>query len=145
MGSKRVTGGAGDYLRSFSTEDGNHYRGFHQNFDPAIRRVEMIREARARLTKANNPYDRQYIGSVPVTLILDWCAKNGFTYDQFARREGDIRQRFMRYYLSRDFSKLHTQHTTTRRESSRIVVPNYIGRKHDNQLRHSEDGGSSVA
>jgi hypothetical protein len=143
---KRVTGGAGDYLRSFSTEDGKHYRGFHQNFDPAIRRVEAIREARANLSKANNPYDRRYIGSVPVTLILDWCAKNGCTYDQFARKEGDLRQRFTRYYLSRDFSKLHTQHSTTRvGTGNRIVVPHYIGQKHDNQLRKPEDGGSSVA
>ena len=145
MARRRVTGGAGDYLRSFSTEDGVHYRGFHQNLDPAIRRVELIREAQARRKKADNPFDRQYVGTIPVTVLLDWLHKHGYTYDQFARREGSIRDEFKKYYFTREFSKLHTQHTTTRRESNRIVVPNYIGRKHDNELRRAEGGDSKLA
>jgi len=143
MGSRRRTGGAGDYSRSFSVEDGNFYRGFHQDLAPAIRRTELIREAQSRRSRASNPTDRQYIGSVPQTVLIDWLNARGYTIDQFARREGTIREEFMRYFLSRDFSKLHTQHTTTRRESSRIVVPNYIGGNNgDNQLRGAEDGDS---
>jgi len=143
MASKRRTGGAGDYSRSFSVEDGKFYRGFHQDLGPAIKRVEMIRDAQRLRTRADNPTDRQYIGSVPVVVLLDWLKAHGYTYDQFARREGNIRDEFKRYYLSREFSKLHTQHTTTRRESSRIVVPNYIGGSNgDNELRGVKGGDS---
>ncbi len=144
MARKRRTGGAGDYVRSFATEDGEHYRVHHQELGPAMKRVEQIKQAQdAAKGKVYNPTDRTYIGSVPVTVLTDWLQAHGYTIDQFARREGTIRQDFMKYFLSRDFSKLHTQHTTTRRESGRIVVPDYIGREHGTDKLRSTEGSDS--
>jgi len=90
---------------------------------------------------------RQYIGSVPVVLLQDWLTKHGYTLDQFARREGTIRQEFMKFFLSRDFSKLHVQHSTTRvGTGNRIVVPHYIGGANGNsKLQRPEGGDSSLA
>jgi len=143
MSSKRKTGGAGDYARSFSSEDGVHYRGHHQELGPAMRRVEQIRELQALQNKQNNPTGRTYIGSVPVTVLQDWLAKHNYTWEQWGRKEGTIRQEFMKYFLSREFSKLHVQHSTTRvGTGNRIIVPSYIGGSNGNsKLRPAEDGG----
>lgn len=142
-----MTRAAGDYSRGFVTQDGNHYRTEHQDLDPAMRRVERIRHAQELVKKENNPMGRQYIGSVPVVLLQDWLTKHGYTLDQFARREGTIRQEFMKYFLSRDFSKLHVQHSTTRvGTGNRIVVPHYIGGVNGNsKLRRTEGSDSGLA
>jgi hypothetical protein len=139
VAEKHVTKAAGDYVRSFAHEDGVDYRHHSQDLGPAIRRVEAIRHAQE--LRGPNPTGRQYIGSVPMVVIIDWCKKHGYTYEQFARREGTIRQEFMKYFLTRDFSKFHTQHSTTRvGTGNRIVVPNYIGGAHgDNKLRGTEN------
>lgn len=155
----RPTKRAGDYLRTFSTEDGKHFRGEYQDLNPAIRRVELIREAQE--FKGTGRFDRQFIGSIPETMLIDWITKRGYTIDQWARNEGGtpcppggdpvqhcktdggIKSEFLRYFLSRDFSKLHTQHTTTRRESSQIVVPdNYIGGNNGTEKSRRAEGGA---
>lgn len=159
MKKKRLTRATGDYARSFSTEDGKHFRGHHQELNPAIKRVGHIRELQTMHTRATNPHDRQYIGSIPVTVLQDWLQKNGYRIDEFARNEGGspnrgndpqfyktdpgVRSQFLRYFLSRDFSKLHTQHGTTRvaNGSNRIVVPGQIGGADgDNKLRGTQNG-----
>lgn len=134
----RPTKRAGDYLRTFSTEDGKHYRGETQELAPTMRRVELIKELQDR--RGTGKYDRRYIGSIPKVLLIDWLNKHGYKIDEFVRNEGGdpyktnphtgggVKDKFLKYYLSRDFAKLHTQHATTRRESGQIVVPtNYTG------------------
>ena len=133
---------AGDYSRALAFEGGNVYRHHHQDMAPVMKRVEQIRELQAHHTKETNPSERTYIGSVPVVLLVDWLNKRGYTREQYARNENGIATAFKKYFLSREYSKLHSQHTTTRRESNRIVVPNYIGRKHDNELRRTTSGDS---
>ena len=138
---------AGDYHRTLQFEDDKVYRHHRQDLAPAIKRTAQIRELQERRenhTKENNPSGRQYIGSVPVVVLHDWLQNHGYTADQFARKEGTIRQEFMKYFLSRDFSKLHTQHSTTRvGTGNRIVVPNYIGGgRGDNELRGTDDSDS---
>ena len=146
MARKRRTGGAGDTARYFSSEDGAHYRGHYQDLEPAIRRTKAIIHAEQAHSKKDNPMGRTYIGSVPWAVLIDWLNKNHYTIDQFARREGTIRPDFMKYFLSREYSKLHTQHTTTRKQSSQIVVPNYIGGDHGtDQLRRAKNGDSELA
>ena len=153
MGKARLTKAVGDYVRRFKTEDGVHYRMEHQDLDPAMRRVKLIQEAEAR--RGTGITDRRYVGSVPMTLIIDWCRKHGYTIDQWARNDGGIpgmmypestsgvKDKFMKYFLTREFSKLHTQHSTTRKASSRIIVPNPIGNGHgNNELRRAESGDS---
>ena len=151
---------AGDFLRTFSSEDGKHFRGERQDLEPAIKRTAMIREMEA--ARGTGQYDRRYIGSVPFVVITDWITKRGYTMHQWSineggspcpiggdpmehiKTDGGIKSQFLRYFLSRDFSKLHTAHTTTRRESSQIVVPdNYIGGNHGTEkLRRAEGSGS---
>ena len=126
---KRLTKATGDYLRGFVSENGNYYRTERQNLDGAIKHVQSIRDKHAYATKSSNPNEWRHVGSVPIVVISDWCRRNGYTFDQFARKEGNIREEFKRYFFSREFSKLHNEHVTTKRESSQIVVPNYIGRK----------------
>ena len=133
MTQRRLTRAIGDYTRSFATEGGENYRVEHQELGPAMARTQLIMEAQQRF--GTGQYDRRYVGSVPMTLIADWCRKNHFTIDQWARNDGGIpgmmypesksgvKDKFMRYFLSREFSKLHTQHVTTRSESGVFVVP----------------------
>ena len=153
---RRLTRAVGDYIRTFSTEDGEHYRTERQELGPAIRRAKLIQESQAH--HGTGKYDRRYIGSVPQVVLTDWLKNNGYTADQWARNEGGrqcpagedpvnhcihdngVKSQFLRYFLSRDFAKLHTQHVTTKRESSQIVVPNYIGKRDGtNNLRGTED------
>ena len=141
MADKIVMQRTGDYSRALAFEGGNVYRHHHQDMAPML---EQIRELQTHQTKETNPSERTYIGSVPVVLLVDWLNKRGYTKDQYARNENGIATAFKKYFLSREFSKLHTQHTTTRRESNRIVVPTYIGKKHDNELRRVKGSGSGL-
>lgn len=163
-GKKRLTKAVGDYARGLVSQDGAHFRTQHQELGPAIKRVAEIRELQARQTRATNPYGRQFIGSIPAVILTDWLKKHGYTLHQFAvnaggnknsgndpqffRTDPGVKSQFLRYFLSRDFSKLHTQHGTTRVEngSNRIVVPGQIGGADgDNKLRGAEAGDSQLA
>lgn len=134
----RAIGGAGDYRRSFASQDGANFRVQHQELGPAIRRTELIRAREAATGPGAG--DRRYIGSIPQAVLIKWLEDRGFTYDQWARNEGGapydrkpegtgVYDQFLKYFLSRDFSKLHTQHTTTRRGASSVVVPASLARQ----------------
>jgi hypothetical protein len=153
--NERFVKGAGDYTRTFFSRNGKHYRREHQDIGPAIRRVEEIRDLHSFATKASNPGEWRHVGSVPITMILDWLNKNGFTYDQWARNDGGIRgkrypesrsgvrDKFLAYFLTRDFAKLHNAHITTKRATSQILVPqNYIGSGGNAKLRGTEGSNS---
>ena len=143
----------GDYVRGFKPEDGAHYRTEHQELGPAIRRSQLIQEAELRNGTGDN--DRRYVGSVPMVVVTDWLNKNGFTWEEYGRNEGGIpgmlypeskhgvADKFMAYFMTREFSKLHTQHITTRKASSRIIVPNNIGDARE-ELRRTEERDSPV-
>jgi hypothetical protein len=127
MSANRPTRVVGDYRRGFQTQDGVHYRTESQDLGPAIKRVEILKQAEAARGKTKT--DRRFVGSVPSVIIMDWCRKNHYTLDQWARNDGGIKglmypesksgvkDQFMAFFLSRDFSKLHTQHVTTKREN----------------------------
>lgn len=152
MAKRHVTRAVGDYVRSFSHEDGADYRVEHQELGPAISRSQLIREAQA--VNGTGKHDRRYVGSIPVTLLQGWLNKHGYRMDEFARNEGGnpyktdphqgggVKDKFLKYFLSRDFAKLHTQHTTTRAENSRIIVPNYTGGRQNEDLRRVKDSDS---
>ena len=150
MSRRRLTRAVGDYVRGFQSEDGANYRTETQELGPAIARARAI--AHAQEHAGTGKYDRRYIGSVPMTMIVDWLNKRGYTMDQWARneggspcpvgsdpvehckRDGGIKSQFLRYFLTREHSKLHTQHTTTR-TSAGIIVPTYTGGKRENTGR----------
>ena len=140
MADRRFVKGAGDYLRSFSTEGGANYRVESQNLNGAIKHVEKIRHMHEHATKASNPNEWRHLGSIPIVVITDWLTRNKYTFDQFARDEDNCKKKFLKYFMSRDFSKLHNGHVTTKRESSQIVVPNYIGgSKRDHDIRGTKN------
>lgn len=152
MAQQRLIKRAGDYARTFFSQNGQHFRREHQEMGPAIQRVAEIRDLHSQATKASNPGQWRHEGSIPMTVLIDWLTDTGFTIDQWARNDGGVpgkrypdsksgvKDKFLAYFLSRDFSKLHNVHVTTKRESSQIVVPdNYVGGKsRDNKLRGTE-------
>ena len=125
---KKHIGQSLDVAKMFVSEDGKHYRGHRQDIQPIMDRVEELRKG-AITSKVRNPNEWRHVGSIPMTVLLDWLAKNRYSYDQWARNDDKARDKFLKYFMSRDFSKLHNNHITTKRESSQIVVPNYIGSK----------------
>ena len=155
MALQRLTRAVGDFSRRFFTQDGIHYRRETQELTAAIKRSNLIREAEA--AAKYNPMGRSYIGSVPYVVLTDWLKARGYTYDQFARNEGGtrcppgadpkahamldkgVRSEFLRYFLSRDFAKLHSQHTTTRQETARAR------KRGHNKLPGTSERGSRLA
>ncbi len=119
---------SGDVRRTFASEDGKHYRHTRQEMDGVIKRVERLREQVNEAPKATNRNGWHYAGSVPMTVITDWLQKNGYTWPQFATNEDNAKVKFMAYFKSRDFAKLHTEHITTKRESSSVVVTRDVKR-----------------
>jgi len=135
MAKERFLKRVGDYARSFVSQDGSFFRREHQNIAPAIKRVQEIRDMHSYATKASNPNEWRHVGSIPMTMLIDWLTDNHFTMDQWARNDGGIpgkqypnsksgvKDKFLKHFLSRDYSKLHNVHVTTVNKSSTIVMP----------------------
>ena len=141
MATFRPVGTSLDIQQVFASEDGKHYRGYRQDLDPVIRKVEHLRQKVNEAPRSENPNQWKHVGSIPMTVLVDWLMKNKFTIDQFARNDGGIKgktypestsgvkDKFLKYFLSREFSKLHNSHITTKRESSQFVVPSTLRTK----------------
>jgi hypothetical protein len=157
---ERLTRKDGDTARTFIVQDGVHVRRHHQELGPAMRRTKLIQEANEEATRRGlNPSDRQYIGSVPMTVIISWLQERGYTMHDWAVNAGGtqcpigmdpvahahtdngVKSQFLRYFLSRDWCKLHSQHTTTKRGSSMISVPEVKGHV-NKELRGAENSDS---
>lgn len=117
------------YAVTYATEGDQDYIGTHQDVEPVIKHVKKVRDMHSFATKSSNPNEWRHVGSVPIAIIIDWCRRNGYRFDQWARNEDGAKDKFLKYFMSREFSKLHNNHVTTKKESSQIVVPNYIGSK----------------
>ena len=126
---KRILSGGDGYALTFSEEDGKHYQGTHMDIAPVMDHVKKVRELHSQATKQSNPNEWRHVGTVPIPIITDWCKRNGYTFSQWARNEDRAKDKFLSYFMSRDFAKLHNNHVTTRRESSQIVVPKSIARE----------------
>ena len=123
--------------KSFGSEDGVHYRHYKQDFGPAMEHRKYLDEKVNGAPKSGNKNGWRHHGVVPTALVLDWLSKNGYTIDQWARNDGGrpdanpdnyhkdpgIKSQFMRYFFTREFSKLHNHHITTKRESTSHAVP----------------------
>ena len=124
-------------------ESGNavHYRGHRQEMSPVFKHVEMLREKVNEAPSRANPNGWHHTGSVPWPILLQWLQDNQYALDQFARTK-EIRQEFLTYFISRDFSKFHNQHTTTKSSgTSQIVVPMSY-RVRDESLKGATQDGS---
>ena len=126
---------AGDYARQFIAQDGQYIRKETQDLGPAIQHVKKIRDMHEHATAASNRGEWRHTGSIPMTVLIDWLNAHRYTMDQCARNEGGIpgkkypysksgvKDKFLAYFLSRKFSKLHNEHVTTKRNRSQILMP----------------------
>jgi hypothetical protein len=117
---------------TLSEEDGRSIIGHHVDMEPHIKAVRQIRDMHATATKQSNTGEWQHVGRVPMEVIHGWLKANKFTMHQWAINEGGIKgvqypdsksgvkDKFMAYFLSREYSKLHNTHVTTRKKSSMV-------------------------
>ena len=133
MAKEKLLSKMGGTTKSFLSEDGNHYRHFRTDMDPVVEHVKYMNEKVNEATRAENKQGYHYIGSVPITMIDDWLRSHGYDWNDFATNAGGekgktdpqgpgVKDQFMRYFLSRDFAKLHTQHATTKKDSGLIFT-----------------------
>ena len=139
--AERLTKRTGDIFRSFITQDGSHFRRTHQELGPAMRRAELIREAGEEANRRGiNPTGRTYLGSIPMAVLINWLQERGYTMHDWAvnaggtkcppgadpvahaATDGGVKSEFMRFFLTRDWCKLHSQHITTKRERSSVFM-----------------------
>lgn len=158
--AERLTKRTGDIFRSFIDQDGTHIRRTHQELGPAMRRVELIREANAEASRRGlNPSGRTFIGSIPTNVLIGWLEERGYTWRDFwinaggtmcppgadpvqhAMTDSGVKSEFLRFFLTRDWCKLHSQHITTKRESSVFSVPEVKGHG-DKKLLGAEGSNS---
>lgn len=130
----------GDYGVTYNIEDGKAYIGQHQDMKGLEKHATKMRHAMESGHWNPNSITGQYVGSISPAVLVSWLRKHNYTMNDFAvnaggnrlnrnpdpfayKRDPGVRSQFLRYYLSRDFSKLHTHHTTTRPENQRIWLP----------------------
>lgn len=116
--SEKFVKGYGDAWKGFKSEDGKHYRTSHADFSNIIEHNRYLNEAVNESTVMKKK-GYQHIGSIPTVLLEDWLTKNGYTMHDFAINAGGdkdksnpyggggVKDKFLKYFLSRDFNKLH--------------------------------------
>ena len=115
---KRLTKAIGEYTRTISREDGVTYRGEHQEMDPVVAHVKHLAEKVNDAGKPGNPNGWHYFGSIPVTILTDWCHMAHIGVDEYARNQFGEKQEFMKY-LKAHFPVF----LATKKKPSQIVVP----------------------
>ncbi len=125
----------GNTWTGFASEDGKHYKTTHSNFQDIIDRREKIAEA-----QAGKRDGLQHIASIPLPILEDWLIKHGYTMHDFSINAGGdknhpdmtksgVKDQFLKYFMSRDFSKFHSQHVTTKRDRGFSAGGIYLGDK----------------
>ena len=101
----------------FKTEDGKHYKTTHADFSGVIEHVKNMDELVNQSSRAKMK-GYQHVGTIPMALLEDWLKKHGHTMHEFAINAGGerksnpyggggVKDKFLKYFLSRDFNKLH--------------------------------------
>jgi len=119
MKKSPLTQAVGEYTRRVVSEDGKNYRHERQDMDPVIEHVKFLGEKVNKAPKAGNRNGWHYAGSIPITVVTDWCHNIAHIgYDAFARNEFGERQLFLKYFKA-NFSKL----APPKNKSSQILMP----------------------
>lgn len=124
----------GNVKTGFISQDGKHYKHTQGDFSDAIERVGQLRQT-INEQKSRNGY--HHIGSVPLPILEDWLNQHNYTMHEFAINAGGekgktdingpgVKDKFLKYFLSRDFSKLHNGHVTTKTHDRGMI---YTGGK----------------
>ncbi len=107
-----------DYERRVVSEDGIHYRHERQEMDPVIAHVKYLGEKVNKAPKAGNRNDWHYGGTIPISILTDWCDKVGIGIDAFARNQFGERKTFLKY-LETYFPVF----LAPKKKSSQILMP----------------------
>lgn len=118
MSKTRLTKVVGEYARGVVSEDGVNYRHERQNMDPVLKHVDFLSEKVNQAPRNGNRNDMHYIGSIPMTILTDWCTKAGIGIDAYARNNHGEKDKFIKY-LKADFPVFFAK----KKKSSQIVVP----------------------
>lgn len=110
MAELKITQDDGEVVRRIVSAQGDdgrivHKRAMTQRMDPVMEHVGRMAEA----NKASRTW--RYAGSIPITMLMSWLETNNVRYDQWARNENGEKQRFMRWFIDRDRSKLYVSGT----------------------------------
>ncbi len=93
-----------------------HFRHLRQDMTPVMEHVQHTAQKVNEAPKSGNPNDWAYIGSIPMSILLDWLQENNVTIDAFARNDDGVKDRFKQWFLSnRDLNKFHANTHTVRR------------------------------
>lgn len=130
----------GNTVKYFASEDGKHYRGFLQDLHAVRRHVEHTSQITNEAPARGNRERWSYMGSVAITVVADWCQKRGATFDQWARNEGGLKDKFLQWYRH-EYPKLMAD-TRGAKARPQIVVPTvYQARK--NAYVEGADGAAT--
>lgn len=118
MSEKLIKNYGNGTWRGFKSEDGKHYKTTHADLSDVVEHARYLNEAvNENTTMKKKGY--QHVGSIPMVLLEDWLIKHNYTMHQFAINEGGeknktnphggggVKDKFLKYFLSRDFNKLH--------------------------------------
>lgn len=138
---KTVVDVHGDYARTFSSEDGKHYRGLHQNMKGVLKHAEIQRHKNEHRTKKDTLFEKHVLSLSPA-MLMDWLNERGFTLQQWAVNAGGdpykktpdgpgVYDQCLKHFMGRDYSKLNNFHHLNKQGSSQILVPDTYRSKPD--------------
>lgn len=83
-------------------------RAFTQRIDPVMEHAAQMKELVNEAPKVGNRSNWHYRGSIPMSMLMSWLQANRYTFDQWARNDDNSKKKFLKWFMQRDFSKLHT-------------------------------------
>ena len=99
---KRLLQNYGSLKSFFASEDGRHYRQDRQELKPVFDYVKQRHET------INEQGDGRWrsVGTIPMTVLMEWLQENHYTIDQWARNEDNAKKKFIKHIRSREYHKL---------------------------------------
>jgi hypothetical protein len=119
MSDERILKNYGNTVTGFKTEDGKHYRTTHGDYTDVIEHVRHMDQKVNEAPKATNRNGYKHIGTIPVPILEDWLIRHNYSMHEFAINAGGekgktnpyggggVKDKFLKFFLSKDFSKLH--------------------------------------
>lgn len=118
MDKSPLTQKVGEYQRRVVSEDGVHYRYEQQDMAPVLEHVRFLSEKVNEAPAAGNRNDMRYLGSIPMTVLTDWCQKTRVGLDAYARNQFGEKDQFIKY-LRADFPVFFA----AKKKSPSIIMP----------------------
>lgn len=118
MKTSPLTQRVGEYQRRVVSEDGVHYRHERQDMNPVLDHVKFLSEKVNEAPAAGNRNDMHYLGSIPLTVLTDWCQTTGIGLDAYARNQHGEKDQFIKH-MRAEFPLFFA----AQKKSSSIVMP----------------------